>query len=253
MLPIIICDDDQFTLRLLSSLLQKAVQDSGVDAKIVCLASNVQELLQFIKGKNGFLYFLDYDLGQKSLNGIDLVKQIYRKDQLGKIVFVTSHAEKGMDILRSGIRPFGFIEKSIDQDRMVKEYTRYLKMAVGEESGVEPEKEIELPIGIGEIVRLPISEITYVDSVKSIAHAICYHTFDESEITVRDTIERAKELLGKDFIRSHRSVLVNRNHIVALRDGEIRLSNGASVVCAIGRRKAILKECFSEREGTKND
>ena len=43
-------------------------------------------------------------------NGVDLVRQIYHTDPGGKIVFVTGHGEKGMDILRSGVRPFGFIE-----------------------------------------------------------------------------------------------------------------------------------------------
>ena len=83
----------------------------------------------------------------------NIINKFTERINWGKIVFVTSHAEKGMDILRS-VSSFGFIEKSIDQDRMVKEYPRYLKMAVGEESGVEPEKEINFPIGIGEIVRL---------------------------------------------------------------------------------------------------
>ena len=41
---------------------------------------------------------------------MDLVRQIYHTDPGGKIVFVTGHGEKGMDILRSGVRPFGFIE-----------------------------------------------------------------------------------------------------------------------------------------------
>ena len=43
-------------------------------------------------------------------NGVDLVRQIYHTDPGGKIGFVTGHGKKGMDILRSGVRPFGFIE-----------------------------------------------------------------------------------------------------------------------------------------------
>ena len=61
-------------------------------------------------GGGSYLYFLDYDLGRDSPNGVDLVRQIYHTDPGGKIGFVTGHGEKGMDILRSGVRPFGFIE-----------------------------------------------------------------------------------------------------------------------------------------------
>ena len=206
MLQIILCDDDPFTLRLLTGLLERAIRKSGTAAKIVCLASTGIEVLQFIRGGGTYLYFLDYDLGKDTLNGIDLVRQIYRADPEGKIVFVTSHGDKGMEILRSGVRPYGFMEKLVEQDEMV---------------------------------RLSLSEILYVDSVKTVAHSVCFHTFDGSEITVRDTIEHVGKLLGDSFIRCHRSVLVNEKHILSLRGGMITLSNSALVPCALGRKRAV--------------
>lgn len=206
MLQIILCDDDPFTLRLLTGLLERAIRKSGTAAKIVCLASTGIEVLQFIRGGGTYLYFLDYDLGKDTLNGIDLVRQIYRADPEGKIVFVTSHGDKGMEILRSGVRPYGFMEKLVEQDEMV---------------------------------RLSLSEILYVDSVKTVAHSVCFHTFDGSEITVRDTIEHVGKLLGDSFIRCHRSVLVNEKHILSLRGGMIKLSNSALVPCALGRKRAV--------------
>jgi two-component system response regulator AgrA len=240
MTPIVLCDDDHFTLQLLSELLERAIRQSKIEAKLVCMASTGQELLQFIRNGGTYLYFIDYDLGRDSLNGVDLVRQIYRIDPNGKIVFVTSHGDKGMDILRSGIRPFGFIEKCVDQEEMVREYTRYLKMAAPEQVELIEGHSIELPIGIDETVRLEISGILYVDSVKTVAHSICYHTFDGSEITVRETIEHAQKQLGENFIRCHRSVLINIDHILSLQGGTIKLSNGSLVFCALGRRKAIL-------------
>ena len=248
MLPIILCDDDHFTLQLLSELLERAIRQSKVEAKLVCLASTGQELLQFIRGGGSYLYFLDYDLGRDSLNDVDLVRQIYHTDPGGKIVFVTSHGEKGMDILRSGVRPFGFIEKCVDQNEMVREYIRYLKMAAPEQQNSAVGDAIELPIGIDETVRLPVSEILYVDSVKTVAHSICYHTFDGSEVTVRDTIEHAQEQLGAQFIRCHRSVLVNEEHILALQGGMLKLSNGQLIACALGRRKAVV-DGMAKRKG----
>lgn len=252
MLNIIICDDDQFTLQMLSALLERAISQSRVQAKLVCLSSTGQDLLQFIRNGGDYLYFLDYDFGRESLNGIDLVRQIYQTDPNGKVVFVTSHGDKGMDILRSGIRPFGFIEKRIDQGEMVQEYVRYLKMAAPTQEKEETGSFIELPIGIDEWVRLAVSELSYVDSVKSAAHTICYHTFDGSEVTVRDTLDHAHERLGEAFIRCHRSVLVNRKHILSLHNGMIKLSNGEFVACALSRRKMIQEICL-RRDVDTND
>lgn len=130
MIKIIICDDDSFTVKLMNELLTKAVQISKTEAKVVCLASSGADVLNFIRGDKGpFLYFLDFDLGKNELNGIDLVKKIYQHDPDGKVIFVTSHGEKGLSILQSGIQAFGFIEKSPNQQLMISDCVKYLKMA----------------------------------------------------------------------------------------------------------------------------
>lgn len=250
MLNLIICDDDQFTLHLVTSLIKNAIKKSRTEARISCIASSGSEVIRFIKNSPGtYLYFLDFDFGKEELNGIDLVKQIYQWDKNGKIVFVTSHSEKGMDILRSGIRAFGFIDKTPDQKKMIDEYVKYLNMAVTREDTQEISESasplIQLPLGIDEMVELPVSEIVYVDSVKAVAHSICYHTFDGSEITVRDTIEHVLSMLGEGFIRCHRSVLVSQKHVVSLKNGMIKLSNGESVTCAMGKRKEVAALCFA--------
>ena len=47
MVAIILCDDDPFTLQLLSELLERAIRQSR--GQLVCLASAGQEPLQFIR------------------------------------------------------------------------------------------------------------------------------------------------------------------------------------------------------------
>ncbi len=247
MLRILICDDDLFALRLAAGHLKKAMESCGEDAKICCIASSGSELLNYIRKTCGpYLYFLDYDFGKHELNGIDLVRRIYQTDPGAKIVFVTSHADKGMDILKSGIRAFGFMEKVPDPEVMTAEYVKYLKMAAGQEPAPAPAPSVCLPLGIDETVTLPVSEITCVDSVKSIAHTICYHTFNGSEITVRDTLEHARELLGNDFIYCHRSVLINKRHVVSLKNGLVKLSNGEMVSCAMGKRREVAAACLKK-------
>lgn len=253
MLKLIICDDDHFTLRLAGDLVKKAIAESKADARIVCLAASGSELLNFIKNtQDTYLYFLDFDLGRAELNGIDLVRRIYQTDPGGKIIFVTSHTDKGMEILRSGIRAYGFIAKHPESSRMIAEYARYLKMAAPSQTETAALPFMELPIGIEETVRIPVTEIAYVDSVKTTAHSICYHTFDGSEITVRDTMEHAQEQLGADFVRCHRSVLVNRLHVVSMKNGTLKLSNGTSVFCAMGKRKEILEKCFPKEDSCRD-
>lgn len=247
MLKIIICDDDDFTVKLIHGLLAKAIEASQVNAQIVCKASSGTDILNFIQKNPGpYLYFLDFDFGKKELNGIDLAKKIYQYDGNGKVVFVTSHGEKGMAILQSGVQAFGFIEKDPSQQAMIASLVRYLKMASPVLCQAPEIPMLELPIGIEETVCLSLSDIIYVDSVKTIAHSICYHTFNGSEITVRDTIEHALQLLGTGFVRCHRSVIINKEQVVSVKNGLVRLSNGASVCCAIGKRKELMELCLEK-------
>ena len=98
MLPVIVCDDDSFTLHTISELVKRSIESCGQNARIACLTASGRELLGFIQKNPGtYLYFLDFDLGRQELNGIDLVRQIYQTDPQGKIVFVTSHTDKGME------------------------------------------------------------------------------------------------------------------------------------------------------------
>ena len=247
MLKIIICDDDDFTVKLIHELLEKAIEISKIEAQIVCKASSGSDILNFVRKNTGpYLYFIDFDFGKKELNGIDLAKKIYQYDANGKIVFVTSHGDKGMAILQSGVQAFGFIEKDPGQQVMIASLIRYLKMAVPALCRIHEAPVLELPIGIDETICLALPDIVYVDSVKTIAHSICYHTFNGSEITVRDTIDHALKLLGEGFIRCHRSIIVNKEQVVSVRNGLVRLSNGTMVCCAIGKRKELIELCLEK-------
>ena len=60
MVAIVLCDDDPFTLQLLSELLERAIRQSKAEANLSVWP------LQFIRSGGSYLYFLDYDLGRDS-------------------------------------------------------------------------------------------------------------------------------------------------------------------------------------------
>ena len=204
------------------------------------MASSGTEILRFLnKNPGDYLYFMDLDMGRGELNGLDISRMIREKHPTSKIIFVTSHIEKSMEILKSGIEPFGFIQKDINKGKMMREYQKYLKMAeecLRNQSGIS-ERSIGIPMGIDEIIKLPIDRIIYVEAVKTIAHNICYHTLDNSKVTVRDTVQHALEILGEDLIQSHRSVVVNKNYVIGVENAQLKLSNGELVACSYGKLK----------------
>lgn len=249
MIRIIVCDDDLFTLKLSEKLLKQAILESRADAAVVCLASAGSELLNYIRHtQESCLYFLDFDFGKKERNGIDLARRIYENDHDAKLVFVTSHTDRGLDILKSGIQAFGFIEKDPDPKKMVRAYIKYLNMLEQSDTQTTDGPCIQLPLGIDETATLPLAEISYVDSVKTVAHSICYHTFDGSEITVRDTIEHALLLLGDGFVRCHRSVIINGRHLIAVKGNTLKLSNGITLPPSLSRKKEVLAHYHAKEQ-----
>ena len=250
MLGIVICDDDKFMLDISRTIAENCIKKYRLDAKVVCQTVHSREVLNYLnKNKGNFLCFLDLDFGRDTFNGLDVSKMIKEIEPASKIVFVTSHTDKGLDILKSGVEAFGFIEKTIDTYKMELAYKKYITLALGSripdnaENG--PERKIALSVGIDEVISIPVSQILYVESVKTISHFICYHTVDGSSISIRDTIENALGVLGDDFMKSHRSIIINKKHVIGLVSGAVRFSNGESVVCSFRLKSSIVKECLS--------
>jgi len=247
MLGIIVCDDDKFMLEMSVDATRKCIEKRNLDASVICATQDFKEVLIFIeKNPSNYLYFLDIDFGKANLNGVDVAKIIKKKEPLSKIVFVTSHADMGMDILKSGVEAFGFIEKSIDRNKMLQGYKKYIHLVLENTEVKLPEEEeatVNLLIGIDEYISLPISQILYVETDKSISHFVRYHTVDGSDISVRDTIENVLKNLGDDFMKSHRSVIINKNYVVAVSDGLVKFAGGEQTDCSFRLRNEVMKEC----------
>lgn len=250
MLGIIICDDDKFMLDISRMIAENCIKKYRLDAKVVCQTVNSHEAINYLsKNKEAFLCFLDLDFGQNTLNGLDVSKMIKEMSPASKTVFVTSHTDKGMDILKSGVEAFGFVEKTTETYKMELAYKKYITLALGlripDSTEKSSERKIDLPVGIDEFVSIPVLQILYVESVKTISHFICYHTVDGSSISIRDTIENALGVLGDDFMKSHRSIIINKRHVIGLVDGVVKFSNGESVACSFRLKNNIMRECLS--------
>ena len=246
MLGIIICDDDRFMLDMSVDAARTCIEKENLDARIVCITQDAAEVMQYITKNPGvYLYFLDIDLGRAALNGVDTARRIKRHEPLSKIVFVTSHADMGMDILKSGVEAFGFIEKTADRRKMLQSYRKYIRLILETTQSHIPTNEpaIDLLIGIDEFVSLPISQILYVDTDKAISHFVRYHTIDGSDVSVRDTIENVLKKLGDDFMKSHRSVIVNKNHVISVSDGVVNFAGGEQADCSFRLKSEVMKQC----------
>ena len=245
MVEIILCDDDPFILKIAKETIQKVIHTYYLKAQIACVSVNYREVIGFIEeNPKPYLYFIDLDFGRGKLNGIDIAKIVKQKIPQSKVVFVTNHHEMALEVLKSGVEPFGFIEKNSDISKMEEDYLKYIQLAIGDisyEEGKQEQQEqtIELVLGIDEKIRLPLSQILYVEAVKTISHGIAYHTINGSTMIVRDSIEKVLESLGSEFMRTHRSVIVHKKYVVGLEEGLVRFANGETAACSFRLRSEV--------------
>jgi DNA-binding LytR/AlgR family response regulator len=238
---IIICDDDAFTMKYIKQLFQETAEKEGISLEFACLASSAAEVLNYIRKNEGeFIFFLDLDLGDGEMNGIDLAAKIRTSRPNAKIVFITSHSEKTIDILKSGVEPFGYIEKDLNQNLMIRDMQftirKLLNTFIPSENPDATEQELHVPIGIDEYTSVPFSQILYIDTNKSVPHTVCIHMSGGSVLTMRATITDLLLLLDDSFRCSHRSVIVNTNQIIKTSGSSLTLSNGEKVALSLNHR-----------------
>ena len=250
MLGVIVCDDDRFMLDMSVKTAERCIRENGLDAAVLCRTADYREALRFVdKNPDVYLYFLDIDFGKSSLNGVDIAKVIKKTEPRSKIVFVTSHADMGMNVLKSGAEALGFIEKTANEGKLLLEYKKYISLALENttaDSGnmkAVSDRCVRLLVGIDEYVSLPISQILYVEADKLISHFIRYHTVDGSSVSVRDTIENVLNNLGVNFMKSHRSVIINKNLVTSVSDGLVKFAGGETAACSFRLKNDVIKKC----------
>ncbi|MDE6640095.1 MAG: LytTR family DNA-binding domain-containing protein [Acetatifactor sp.] len=242
MLKIILCDDDPFILQLGADKINHMIESQGFDAKVVSLASGSNELFSYIKNNpSQYLIFLDLDFGNGNLNGIDVAKALRQAESDCKIVFTTNHHEMAMDVLKSGVEPFGFLEKTSDLAALCDGYRKYIVMLLNQTRSEASDSSILLNPGMDEDISVLLEDIVYIETEKNVSHGITYHTINGSVITIISTLDVEQKRLGDGFIRVHRSYLVNKRHILRMKEGFLKLSNQQEVPCSFRMRSEVKK------------
>lgn len=216
---ILIIDDDVNFSQVLKKRLQHHFHDD-----IIVYNQVTEELL------NGHLWdlvFLDIEMG--NINGIDIAKQLKRKQRAPLVIFVSN--KEGLIHNTLEVQPFYFIRKNfLDTDiNSALSLLRSIKFRIRE------------MIQIKEDV-LDIQDIIYVESSNHIVTV----TMTTSKIMYRMTLEEISKLLKPYLcIRIHRSFIINMRYIDRWYSNRVILKDGLEI--EIGRKFQMeAKRCYQE-------
>lgn len=205
MLRIAICDDNKSFVEHMAQAVDREFGSQTSEKYEIETYVSSELLLAQHKSKPFDVVFLDIDMPE--IDGFQAAGSISSSNDC-YIIFVTSHPELVYDSLY--FRPLNFITKGNDSyftDKLHSVVNQLFNEMKQNKSIVLENKDI------GKAV-LTIKNIYYIESSK---HYVIYYSEGREPIKVRGNISELEEYYAAlDFVRIHKSFLVNLRHIFNL-------------------------------------
>lgn len=242
MLPIIVCDDHFEYGNHLRSIIENFILIEELDMNVVMTATSSNEVLTYIsKHPASYLYFLDVDLNDQSHSGIALANKIRQIDPRGFIVFVTAHAEFSLLTFQYQVEAMDYIIKdcSTTFSNKIRQCIMHA-MSLHTSPFNQIHKTFSVHIG-SRIIHLKQDDIICFKSSNS-SHKINIIT-SNAFYEQSGTLHEIQNQVDHNFRFSHKSYLVNTNHIQEIDKASYKLilSNGLQVPVSVRNMQSFLK------------
>ncbi len=210
-LRVLVVDDERPVLDELVFLLAR-------DDRIghVRTASSGTEALRVLEGGDVDLAFLD--IAMPGLSGLEIARLLGRFAQAPKVVFVTAHDAHAIEAFE--MNAVDYLLKPVREERLAESIRRAVD--AGERPG--PVADERIPVELGGVTRF-VMRSGIVD-VEAQGDYVRLHTIDGTSHLVRMTLSHVADVWAEhDFVRVHRSHVVQRRHI-----REVRQSGGRTTI-----------------------
>lgn len=226
---IAVCDDEKCYLESMEELLKDYPGVSRIE-----YYGTLEELTE--AQKNGTMYdliFMDIEWNGNAENGIQYAAQYNCQSPRTQFIFVTAYNDKfSQEIFWEKLNLCGFLVKPVQKENLEKLLDKVREKIFGSEALV-------LQHG-GTTEKIPSNQIRYLESN---AHQIVIHTLN-GEISVYEKLDVYEKKLSKDFVRIHKSFLVNMQYIRRIEMKEITMQDGTVLPVSKTRYSASRDKYF---------
>lgn len=215
MLKIAIVEDEKSHRTLLKSIIEKWEQNTQIKCLVKEFKSAEAFLFHWEESKDFDVLFLDIQMS--GMDGLELAKRIRKDDSRLAIVFTTGIE----DFLQEGyeVSALHYLLKPL------KEQQVYACMDKVKSKSENLKKSIVVPTEEG-IARLRVNDILYIEAF---GHN-CKVRLTNKELSVKLGInEIAKQLGDQDFVKCHRSYLVQIQHIQSIDKSSLTLDDAQQI------------------------
>ena len=218
-LNIIIIEDAPIYAKQLADLLKSWASNNKTPLSIRHYSQG-EDFLKSPDYEDDTLFFLDIDL--KTCSGINIAKQLRKDGFRGHIIFLTAFSEYVFDGYH--VQALDYLLKPLDMERL----NRCMRPVIKDREG-----SYYICQAKSELVKIPYRKIMafasyrhYVDIITQIPVS----PPDKSACkTYRQkiTLRALEQQLPKEFVRCHRTVIVNINKVMRLTGSELTLSDNS--------------------------
>lgn len=193
-------------------------------------------LFRYEEDKAWDILLLDIEMG--TMDGITLARRLRAENDSVQIIFITGYA----DFMSEGydVSALHYLIKPVREDKL---------FAVLDRASVRKAAPVLLLPVDGEMLRLPLSEIHYIEAF---SHKVSIVT-RETTFQSKQTISEMAQQLDDSFLRCHRSYLVNLRHIARLSKTEIVLDSGQKLPLSRSAAPHVHKAFVSYYAGERDE
>ena len=221
MLNFVVCDDNIYILDKISKILESIFIEHNFDANIIFKGTNADEVLQFIKNNYNKIDVLILDINLKSeVSGLDIAKSLRNYNKNAYIIFTTGHLEYVMMAYK--YKTFDYLPKPITFEKIEETVIRLFNDITNNSN-----KYLKL---VSKNMLINEDDIYYIkkDGMRAIFISP-YQTYE-----IYNSFSKIQNSLPPNFIRCHKSYIVNINKISDIRININKIYFKDNISCSIG-------------------
>lgn len=231
MLNFVLCDDSYPILTRLSKMLESIFIKHNIDASVGLATTSLSTLFDYIDANNVDVLLLDINL-KSDLTGCDIADMIRKKNKSIYIIFCTGHLEYAL--LAYKYKTFDYISKPITQERLEETILRLI-----DDMSTSPSDFIKLS-------KNTVVKLNNVNYIRKDGMKLVFCTPSKSH-EVYSSFNQISNCLPENFIRCHKSYIININHISNFNTTNNTVLLDNNELCPIGAKyKNTFLEVFNK-------
>lgn len=199
MLNVLILEDEEYTRKYMKKIL---IDLPHVDTVID--TGNATEAIGLFQKYRPDINILDIELFGQELNGLEVAKQIYEVDKKAQLLFVTGYTRYAVESY--AVHPYSYVVKPIVNEYFVSLIKEIIDSILYQRQQQQDHLVVKSKRNV---IHLLKKKIIFIEKLNG--HSLVHSYDGKYEFT--KTLDELEQLLGSDFLRVHRSFIINMNHV----------------------------------------